>query len=419
MTISEMHVWFRQYAQQMGMQNVRALLPEQIDVLINTSITDTVNEIVRTNVGVTNDRVVTDNSKIGSINALRSIYKVKEVLFTDGAYKYVYRIKMENKTYNIDKAYITIKRHDTNTTVIYCTSDDSAIAVGNMDIDDFNEVTKTANIKVSNLTANVDYIMFDLEFTTKDTGGKITIGGYIDETNGTDDDSHVVDISVNYNGSTKVVTTTESTLTSPSGSKTAINTNYIFNNDDFYSGLIKLQTDVLSDAMFYVDFSVQYGHATSGIKSNAIPVFDDTFKTNVFPIRLIEDSMLADTLNDFVLKPRLRSPVMVIYNNNLAIYFGKLLGNATNGYFLESQLAPLMIRMSYIGYPAKVKFSEDTGVPNVDCDLPEYMHVDILKHAVDLYRQSVSGGIDTQRNSDAAQQRENVRNNYRNEDYQQ
>ena len=32
MTIAEMHVWFRQYAQQMGMQNVRAILPEQIDL---------------------------------------------------------------------------------------------------------------------------------------------------------------------------------------------------------------------------------------------------------------------------------------------------------------------------------------------------------------------------------------------------
>ena len=37
MTIAEMHVWFRQYAQQMGMQNVRAILPEQIDLLINNS----------------------------------------------------------------------------------------------------------------------------------------------------------------------------------------------------------------------------------------------------------------------------------------------------------------------------------------------------------------------------------------------
>ena len=76
MTAPEMHVMFRQYAQQMGMQNTRAILPEQIDLLINTSIMDSVNEIIKQNIGITNDRVITDNSKIGQINALRSLYKV-------------------------------------------------------------------------------------------------------------------------------------------------------------------------------------------------------------------------------------------------------------------------------------------------------------------------------------------------------
>ena len=76
MTAPEMHVMFRQYAQQMGMQNVRAILPEQIDLLLNTSTMDTVNEIIKQNIGITNDRIITDNSKIGQINALRSLYTV-------------------------------------------------------------------------------------------------------------------------------------------------------------------------------------------------------------------------------------------------------------------------------------------------------------------------------------------------------
>ena len=76
MTTPEMHIMFRQYAQQMGMQNTRAILPEQIDLLINTSIMDSVNEIIKQNIGITNDRVITDNSKIEQINALRSLYRV-------------------------------------------------------------------------------------------------------------------------------------------------------------------------------------------------------------------------------------------------------------------------------------------------------------------------------------------------------
>ena len=77
MTISEMHVWFRQYAQQMGMQNVRAILPEQIDNLINTATKDVIDEVINRNVGTTNDRVITDNAKLANINALRTLYKVK------------------------------------------------------------------------------------------------------------------------------------------------------------------------------------------------------------------------------------------------------------------------------------------------------------------------------------------------------
>ena len=79
MDIADMHINFRQYAQQMGMQNVRAILPEQIDIVLNTSIMDTVNQLIRENIGATNDRQVTDNSKIGQINALRTLFKVDEV----------------------------------------------------------------------------------------------------------------------------------------------------------------------------------------------------------------------------------------------------------------------------------------------------------------------------------------------------
>ena len=85
MNISEMHIMFRQYAQQMGMQNVRAILPEQIDLLLNTSIMDIVNQTIKENIGVTNDRVITDNSKIGQINALRTLYKVREIEMSPAA----------------------------------------------------------------------------------------------------------------------------------------------------------------------------------------------------------------------------------------------------------------------------------------------------------------------------------------------
>ena len=267
MTITEMHVLFRQYAQQMGMQNVRAILPEQIDLLINTSITDTINQIITQNIGVTNDRVITDNSKIGQINALRSLYKVIEVIADPD-------------------------------------NGDEPFSEGNIDT-------------IYNIVAN--------------------FGDIDGEPGQTFDYLYLVDLAINYKTSTNKI-------------------------------------------------------------------------TNYFPVRLIDDAFLADTLNDFILKPRVRTPIAVIYNNKIQLYINDIVNTG-----LPQNLTPNVLRISYIGKPAKVAYLSDVGGTNVDCDLPEYMHVDILKHAVDLYRISISGALSGAQSQQQAQQQENVRNNYRND----
>lgn len=295
MTAPEMHIMFRQYAQQMGMQNHRAILPEQIDLLINTSIMDSVNEIIKQNIGITNDRVITDNSKIGQINALRSLYKVS----------------------------------------------------------------------ILNMSPSV--------------GDNVYFG---------------------------------------------------FSASDRYSGrmstdLSSVNTDIPS-YMFLVDFSLNYKKTTnSGYSGSSTtytpPVFeDDALVTNFFPVRIIDDSFLADTLNDFVLKPRLRSPIIVTYNNDrktiFDLYIDKFVKiNSSNKYCLSDGLLPYQLRMSYIAKPAVVAYREDVGGINVDCDLPEYMHVDIVKHAVDLYRIAISGSMMAAQAQEQNARQENMRNNYRNE----
>lgn len=284
MTIAEMHVWFRQYAQQMGMQNVRAILPEQIDLLINSSITDTVNQVITQNIGVTNDRVITDNSKIGQINALRSLYKVKKVQAIPGS-------------------------GSSSTTSPFIKGEETNILRMYADIKNF------------------------------DNGGSGTTGNF--------DYLYLVDLSINY-----------SDLSNSSGSPTIV--------------------------------------------------------TNYFPVRLIDDAYLADTLNDSILSPRLRTPVAVIYNDQLDIYIDKL----TYGKLPEN-LNPYKLRVSYIAKPVKVAYKSDLGGTDVNCDLPEYMHIDILKHAVDLYRIAISGALSASQQAEQNQQRENARNNYRNEGNQQ
>ena len=276
-----MHVWFRQYAQQMGMQNVRAILPEQIDLLINSSITDTINQIITQNIGVTNDRIITDNSKIGQINALRSLYKVKIVQALPsliGSSTTISPFIKGNETH-IYRMYADIKNFDKG---------------------------EEGNV------GKFDYL-------------------------------YLVDLAINY-------------------------------------------SDVLN------------------------PESSPKVLTNYFPVRLIDDAYLADTLNDFVLRPRLRTPIAVLYNDQLDVYIDNLIAGK-----LPENLNPYKLRVSYIAKPAIVAYRSDLGGKDVDCNLPEYMHVDILKHAVDLYRIAISGSLSATQQAEQNQQRENTRNNYRNE----
>lgn len=272
MDIQEMHVMFRQYAQQMGMQNVRAILPEQIDLLINNSISDTINQIVTQNIGITNDRVITDNSKLNQVNALKSLYKVWNgtVAFGDSKTSYVISYELPLLGFKSAGTYLN------------------------------DNVKETA----------IQYI-------------------------------YIVDLSLDY-----------------------------------------------------IDTRNQ-------------------FTTNIFPIRIIDDMYLADVVNDFILHPTLRSPVATIHDNNIELYIDKADAGGSKSNHTFKGLKPNKLRLSYIAKPAVVKFLDDVGGTSVDCDLPEYLHVDIVKHAVELYRTAVTGSIAVTQQAQEAQQRENLRNNYR------
>lgn len=270
-----MHQMFRQYAQQMGMQNVRAILPEQIDLLINNSISDTINQVITQNIGITNDRVISDASKLNQVNALKSLYKVWKGSIADAT------IKGKEKT-----SYI---------------------------------------------------ISFQLPLNNFKTAGS-----YIDDND----------------------------------SSTAISFLYV------------------------VDLSINYK------KTN--------FVTNVFPVRIIDDQFVADVVNDFVLAPKMRSPVASIHDSLIELYIDKADTKPDNGQsFTFNGVSINELRLSYIAKPAIVKFAEDVDGNNVDCDLPDYMHVDIVKHAVELYQLAKSGSLAAAQQAQQNQQREQLANNYR------
>jgi hypothetical protein len=286
MNIADMHIMFRQLAQQMGMQNVRAILPEQIDLLLNTAIIDVVNEIIKRNIASTNDRVITDNSKIGQINALSTLYKNAEVQI----FKY-----------------------------------------------DGNEFT---------LNSGVNAIQ-----TVMTTGFEF-------------------DITCNHK---------------PQVEKTAIP----------------------SDYMYICDFNINY-YTSSSVGNTRI-------KTDWFPVRIIDDIYVADALNDFILAPSFRSPIAHIVNREeghirIMIYIDRKKNNQSN---IPNGVIPSNLRVSYIAKPVIVKYAEDVGSVNTNCNLPEYLHGDIVKRAVDLYHASLSGSLLSAQAQERAQQQEAMRNNYR------
>ena len=275
MDISEMHKMFRQYAQQMGMQNVRAILPEQIDLLINNSISDTINQVITQNIGITNDRVISDASKLNQINALKSLYKVWKGSIANAT------VKGKEKTNYIISFQLPLLNFKTN---------------GNYTEDN---VSSTA----------ISFL-------------------------------YAVDLSINYK-----------------------------------------KTD---------------------------------FVTNIFPVRIVDDQFVADVVNDFVLAPKMRSPVASIHDNLIELYIDKA-DNKPNEReaFTFNGVSINELRLSYIAKPAIVRFAEDINGTNVDCDLPEYMHVDIVKHAVELYQLAKSGSLAAAQQAQQNQQREQVANNYR------
>lgn len=292
MDIVDMHKWIRQYAQQMGAQNNRTLLPEQIDILINTAIIDSVNQLITENIVLTSTQETTNNSKLGQINALKPLYKVAI-------------INMSPKI----------------------TSRDSLVFV--FDKNDSVNGKMTTNFPGFVNSSIPDYL-------------------------------YLVGFSLNYK--------------------------QVIDNLGYTGYTSKVQGD----------------------NSYIEPKFKEGTETKFFPVRIIDDALAVNTMNDYVLKNKITSPIIVAHDNHFDLYIDTFIEKSigeTSRFLLKGELIPYKLRMSYIAKPAKVKYVDIDSTENVNCDLPEYMHTDILKRAVDLYRITVSGSLHS------SQQASNTDNN--------
>lgn len=287
MNIAEMHVYFRQYAQRMGLQNVRSILPEEIDILLNTSINDIINLTIKEHLGNTSDTVSTHNTKLGQVNAFGTLYKVSILKLSD-----------------------------------YIDADNPEVS-------------------------------FTFDAADRDTGRM------------------------------KYLPTVQHG-----------------------------EHNVFPEFLHLVDFSINYKVTTSGFIGNPDQIVQPTFDvdakvTNWFPVRLVEDMYLAEMLNDNISKNRLNSPIIVSYNNGTYdLYIDKFAKKDDSIYYtLKHNLLPHELRVAYLAKPAKVRFLQDIPANNVDCDLPESLHIDVVRRAVDLYHNALTGTMSS--NSTRTPQQDN------------
>lgn len=101
MDILEMHTLFRELGQQMGLQTVRAILPEEIDDILNAVIIEKVRAICIENTTIkANHILASDRLQVGNLNALSTLYNES----TDKPYEPMLylgiSVKGEKKTYS-------------------------------------------------------------------------------------------------------------------------------------------------------------------------------------------------------------------------------------------------------------------------------------------------------------------------------
>ena len=76
MTRDEMHTAFRVYGQQVGMQKMRNILPEEIDIFLNSAVVEKIRQVLGTNVVAQfPDKVSTQQNSISPINYVRTLLK--------------------------------------------------------------------------------------------------------------------------------------------------------------------------------------------------------------------------------------------------------------------------------------------------------------------------------------------------------
>lgn len=116
--------------------------------------------------------------------------------------------------------------------------------------------------------------------------------------------------------------------------------------------------------------------------------FDCGYSDNdVVHCRLIERERLFDTIDDFCNRPSKRFPIVTVSGDEANLVIDIYTGTT------DKAVKPKAIIYTYIRKPATVFLDEeeheDGSNNSVNCDLPEFLHKDIVTDAINYYLQSL------------------------------
>lgn len=103
---------------------------------------------------------------------------------------------------------------------------------------------------------------------------------------------------------------------------------------------------------------------------------------SLYDCRIIEHENLGNTVQDFSNRPAKDAPICTIIGDG-----SKITVNVING--TKNGIKPSSFQYLYIENPVEVYFEDYDSTNNVNCNMPEYLHKDIVERAINIYLQSV------------------------------
>ena len=137
------------------------------------------------------------------------------------------------------------------------------------------------------------------------------------------------------------------------------------------------------DVLVYLSVAVEYGGRTDKKRKGEI-VKNVLYSENPrrYPCRIIEPDKIYYVLNDYCTAPSKEYPCCVINSTNTA--------NRPIEFQLYTALNPIyQVYISWIDMPIMMFYDTANNGDDVDCELPDYLHDEIVEMAVNKYFASV------------------------------